>query len=145
MACLHHVVLLADVLSGQSAAALTALEAGDVPLPLQSQQGLTLLDLQAAAGAVCDTTQERREFLEQTELPDLGCRTTCGSDGGGGGGTLSAGGCRKGGCRKQCVDTRRLVSPEETVFLLVEPKLIHREISFCPAGIRSLSEVHNSI
>lgn len=54
------VVLLADVLSGQSAAALTALEAGDVPLPLQSQQGLTLLDLLAAAGAVCDTTEERR-------------------------------------------------------------------------------------
>lgn len=52
--------LLADVLSGQSAAALTALEAGDVPLPLQRQQGLTLLDLLAAAGAVCNTTQHRR-------------------------------------------------------------------------------------
>lgn len=53
-------VLLADVLSGQSAAALTALEAGDVPLPLQSQQGLTLLDLLAAAGAVYSTTEETR-------------------------------------------------------------------------------------
>lgn len=51
--------LLADVLSGQNAAALTALEAGDVPLPLQRQQGLTLLDLLAAAGAVCNTTQHR--------------------------------------------------------------------------------------
>lgn len=56
---LDAVILLADVLSGQSAAALAALEAGDVPLPLQSQQGLSLLDLLAAAGAVYDTTEEK--------------------------------------------------------------------------------------
>lgn len=64
--CLDLLVLLADVLSGQSAAAPTALEAGDVPLPVQRQQRLTLLDLLAAAGAVWHGTQDTRGKSESS-------------------------------------------------------------------------------
>lgn len=51
--------LLADVLSGESAAALSAFETSDVPLPLQSQQRLTLFDLLATAGAVYNTQEDK--------------------------------------------------------------------------------------
>lgn len=125
-------LLLADVLSGQSAAALTALEAGDVPLPLQRQQGLTLLDFLAAAGAVCNTTQHRRgerrvkaallfppsgraDGASRSGLQDDLRRrwqwrrrrlTVC----------TCAGGCRERGRSKQREDTRRLVIGEGNYF-----------------------------
>lgn len=44
--------LLADVLSGEDPPTRLAFEAGEVPLALQGQQRLALLDLQAAASAV---------------------------------------------------------------------------------------------
>lgn len=43
---------LADVLAGEDDPARLALEAADVPLLLQGQQGLALLDLLLAAGTV---------------------------------------------------------------------------------------------
>lgn len=51
--------LLADVLSGESAAALSAFETSDVPLPLQGQQRLTLFDLLATAGTVYNTEEDK--------------------------------------------------------------------------------------
>lgn len=51
--------LLADVLSGESTAALSAFETSDVPLPLQSQQRLTLFDLLATAGTVYNTEEDK--------------------------------------------------------------------------------------
>lgn len=49
---------LADVLAGEDDPARLALEAADVPLLLQGQQGLALLDLLLAAGAVWGTGGE---------------------------------------------------------------------------------------
>lgn len=64
--------VLADVLSSERTAACPAFETTDVPLPLQSQQRLTLFDLLATAGAVWrggETTRGRLEQLQNIYHP----------------------------------------------------------------------------
>lgn len=51
--------LLADVLPGEDDAAGLAFEAADVPLLVQSQERLAMLDLLLAPGAVCKDKRTR--------------------------------------------------------------------------------------